>query len=416
MAKFDVKSVNMITCGPKQNTFSIDFAYRHDSNIDPSTPLPDRFDRVISRTFFGNIGTDETMHDSYATNKSAFYDVNNKIIIHNLYDITKTRLKTTAKKQSVDPTRNDRIEMYAPVVSSDLFDICQLANYAYALTEKTSQSPVMLSADFTGATATDYSYTYALVNQCIDTYLYPMVTDLTGSEAISTYQLYALENELSDSRISSIFSSARDLDGINYHYLLEIPEGTVDNDYDRGYIQANMYLGKNVLNYMYDTQISSDMFELNNCRDYCGIGVCGGQMFMKYRVNTDYKNRNRTVTFYENNPLDQYDADPQGQSAGQVEYQYDSVVHYPMEEERTPYSYQHVEVVHSLNRFDGDINNGHKSSLYSLTLHDTGLNSSTIPENVKSKLRQTIINNIRSVADKICPANTQLFNVYFEGK
>jgi len=69
------------------------------------------------------------------------------------------------------------------------------------------------------------------------------------------------------------------------------------------------------------------------------------------------------------------------------------------------YSYQHVEVVASLNRFQTS-NAGHKSSLYSIRLNDTGLNSSGISETTKAKLRQNITNSIRVIAEKICPANT----------
>ena len=65
--------------------------------------------------------------------------------------------------------------------------------------------------------------------------------------------------------------------------------------------------------------------------------------------------------------------------------------------------------MHSFNRFDGSGsvgNAGHKSSMFSVTLHDTGLNNSSIPETVKQHLRQNIANNIRKIAEKICPANT----------
>lgn len=80
------------------------------------------------------------------------------------------------------------------------------------------------------------------------------------------------------------------------------------------------------------------------------------------------------------------------------------------------YTYQHIEVIDSWNRWDGSSGSGHKSSMFSLKLIDTGLNTSTIPEKVKEKLRQNVVNNIRSIIGGITPANTQLFNVYFEGK
>ena len=44
-------------------------------------------------------------------------------------------------------------------------------------------------------------------------------------------------------------------------------------------------------------------------------------------------------------------------------------------------------MIDSWNRFDGTANSGHKSSMFSLRLVDTGLNESSIPEDAKLKLR-----------------------------
>ena len=44
--------------------------------------------------------------------------------------------------------------------------------------------------------------------------------------------------------------------------------------------------------------------------------------------------------------------------------------------------------------------------MFSIKLVDTGLNESSIPEEAKIKLRQNIEHNVRSIIDKLIPANT----------
>lgn len=59
----------------------------------------------------------------------------------------------------------------------------------------------------------------------------------------------------------------------------------------------------------------------------------------------------------------------------------------------------------------------HKSNLFSLRLHDTGINQNmNLPEDVKTKLRHEVVNYVRKAVNAVCPASSQLFDVYFEGK
>ena len=405
MAKFDITALNYTTSGSKQNTFNIEYCYTNDGMIQ-SKKKPQAILSATpwTRTFFGDVGEEETMSQAYATNKAAFYDLSNNFIIHPLYSINKSKLRSTATKQGL---KRENVDLYLPHVSSDLIGICQNGNYAYGLSRETQKQPMSLSVVFNGNTAVDSSYHYVLSNDNLQTYLYPTISDLNNLEEISSYDLYVKQvPELSDARISSIFSVARSLDGIGYNYLLEIPESTIDNKYDEGFIQCDMAVTKNCHNYLYNMHVSSNNYDLDNCREYCNIGFCGDLVYLTYRDNVQYKNYNKTITYYDN-----LDTEYNQLSTDIVEH----TLH--RDQPENSYSYQHVEVVHSFNRFDGSSSNvGHKSSLFSLTLHDTGLNTSTIPETVKEKLRQNISNNIRKIAEKICPANTQLFNVYFEGK
>lgn len=62
MAKLDIRGLNYITSSGKQNTFNIDIAYTNDGHIKAAgTVIPDNFDAVKTRTFFGDIGEEESM-------------------------------------------------------------------------------------------------------------------------------------------------------------------------------------------------------------------------------------------------------------------------------------------------------------------------------------------------------------------
>lgn len=97
--------------------------------------------------------------------------------------------------------------------------------------------------------------------------------------------------QLSASVISTIFKAKRDLDGVKRNYIIEIPEGKVYNDYSKGYVQCDMAVAKNHLDYSYTLSVKDDRsFSMLSCREYCNIDVCGGQLYMTYRDNVSYNN------------------------------------------------------------------------------------------------------------------------------
>ena len=413
MAKLDIRGLNYITSSGKQNTFNIDIAYTDDGHIKAArSVVPKGFELQATRTFFGNVGEEESMSQRYGTNMESLYDVNNNIIIHNLYDLTKVKLKASTSQGS-----SKKVDLFIPEISDDFLDVCQFDGFAYGLTKRTNDSLTVLSTCMNNKSDTDYSYHYQYAKDgLIATHLYPIVQiDLTADmiehgikeskvSQISTYDLYVLgggvDPMLSAQRVANVFNVARNIQNVKYNYLVEIPENMEFNKYEDGYIQCNAFLAKNDLTYQYDMNVSGDLnghvlnkIGLYDTRDYIGLGVCGGKMYMKYRDNISY-------------PMS---ADEHVRSKGNV------IQHKFNNEISADFSFQHVEIVNSLNRFSSS-SNGHKSSMYSLSLNDTGLNSSNIAETTKAKLRQNITNSIRVIAEKICPANTQLFQVYFEGK
>ena len=215
MAKFDVRELNYITCGKKQNTFNIGYSYTDDGHI--AQDIKDRpiLSTLRTTTFFGDIGEYSTMSQKFNSNKCSFYDINNKMIIHNLYDISKSLLKTTAKKYSSNLLiKRENIDMFVPPISSDFINICQFDDYAYGLTEMTNKAPVILSVVMNNRSNFDFTYHCNLSNDTIGTFLCPKPNEVWGTfNHITSYDELVLNAglELSNAMISTIFNVKRDL-------------------------------------------------------------------------------------------------------------------------------------------------------------------------------------------------------------
>lgn len=106
--------------------------------------------------------------------------------------------------------------------------------------------------------------------------------------------------ELSNARISSVFSPARNLNDVMYSYLVEIPLGTVENQYDKGHVQCDMAVTKSPHDMLYSIEVSSQEYGIDNSRQYCNIGACGDIAYLTYRTNVNYRNKHKYVTYYDN--------------------------------------------------------------------------------------------------------------------
>ena len=400
MAKFDIREFNYITSGKAQNTFNVSFCYTDDGMIQDAVSKPPELSILHTKTFFGDIGEYQTMSQKNASNKLSFYDKDNKTIIHNLYEVSKTKLKSTSTKRI--PAKygaTEKIDIFCPQISDDFIYIAQFSNYAYGLTKSTLAQPMMLSIQMNDMTTFDSTYHYVISNDTDMTFLSPKPQEICAN--VSSYtEIIDSNPELSNYLLSTVFRPKISIQGVYHNYVVEIPEGESYNDYMAGYIQADVVVAKNHLNNVYTLSADSNR-QLSGCREYCNINVCGGQLYMTYIDNMNYQKVNGTTTKYNT-------VDANGTKMMLSAFNVKKVL--------TPYTYQHIEVIDAWNRYDGQGAAKHKSSMFSLKLIDTGLNSSTINEAVKTKLRQNIMNNIRNVIDKIVPANTQLFNIYFEGK
>lgn len=78
-------------------------------------------------------------------------------------------------------------------------------------------------------------------------------------------------------------------------------------------------------------------------------------------------------------------------------------------------SYQNVEIYDATMSFMGNYSR-HKANLYAITVRNAGLSPEATPELAKSmdKIRAQVANSIRTIAENLAPAHTQLLQVNFE--
>lgn len=339
-------------------------------------------------------------------NKFAYETLSGGEVIYPLFDIRDVALKSRIYKSEISGERgksDNFIDIYAPQMKESPLGFCQNGDYAYGLGSSDTEQPNIRRTNleerrnelFSNDEVKDYSYREMIDSgKGIGTYLYRTLADLSAEEGVplSSYEQYLrLHPDISADLAQDLLVPARNAEGISYNCMYEVPlKSDTYNDYDSGDIQGDVFLGKNAYTATYSIDID-DRMAFSGCREYCGIGQCGGLTFLKYYDNMRYVPGLST----DGNPVD---------------------VH--MTADRRKRNYQKVEIIQSINRFNTQ--NVHRSNFYSVRISQTGIDSTKFAEgdmysekNVKMRemLKQDIKNKIRELADSICPVNTHLFDV-----
>jgi hypothetical protein len=184
------------------------------------------------------------MSEKFNSNKSSLYDITNNIIIHNLYNINKTKIQTTAKKYN---TTNEYKDIYVPYISDDFIKICQFESNAYGLTKEYTTNPMILSVHYNDSTAFDISYYNTLTSNAFNTLIYPSPNEINSNCSTYTDAIISA-GELSNACISSIFCPNKNLIGIKHNYIVELPENGQYIDYTIGHIFGDTTITQNHLN------------------------------------------------------------------------------------------------------------------------------------------------------------------------
>lgn len=419
MAKYKVNKINYITVGKSQHLLNIDvvkintnYDYYILGNTDNQVFFnKDNIKFIIiqknndgtgnyesfegTKTFLTNDGEDgifggsDTHIFSVKQEDKAAEITTSGILIDPLYSINDICIKSSTEKSknfqnlTSNKTSDNYVDVYAPNIDNELTYMCQCGTYTLALMPRTNNGPNYLQTNLAtlnkelSNTIENTIYSWEIKSSDIKTYIYNTKETLNLDDA---------------EHLSNYFKPKYNLAGLKYNYILEIPNClnlNVYNDYESGDIQGDFLQTKN----QYDALYSINMPEIStiqNTRDYIGIDVCGNQPYLKFYDNKNYST-GLTQNVKTNNLSD----------INTIEVAEDYTNYYP---------YQKIETFDYVNKFKN--NNVHKSPLYSLKINKSGI-SYISDSNIRTRLKKEITNNIREITKKLCPAQTQLFNVYF---
>ena len=271
-------------------------------------------------------------------------------------------------------------------IDNDPVQICQFESDAFLLTEKTTHQPYYLRNNIYGNMVNDVYdeiIEYQLKREDIPTNLYTPQS-IFGKNTYKDYFLSTDLSTISTQGLADFFTPHTELHNIYYNYIIKVNQNDIKTMYKEGDIHGEMMTTKNAYDPLYSMNMSSDN-RLNSCRTYCGIQNSHGRPLLKYYDNVNYSCEKLQ----------------KGKTAMVAEI-------------TEKYPYQKVEYIYP-GTFKS--NSKHKSTLFSVEINNSGLDEndadSTAVKKLKDNIKKTISNAIRELADNICPANTQLFKVYY---
>lgn len=357
-----------------------------------------------------------------------------------------------------------QIELYFPHLREDPLGFVQLKQYGYGMTDKTVIGPVtkrtdlyeqkydVLSTDSTyGGTSWNFflnpydkygsgPHDPGIIPNLIPTYLYTPLSNLqhiifntlsgeyssmlnipslsadtlssieamTESYTSSYYAFLGFFKERDVDYLSNLFKPVYNFENIVHNYITEIPLVYTthlvnkDNQYAHAIVNADMIMGKNVYDDIYDTNTKA-VGDYRRVREYQTVSTVGNKLFLTYFDDKEYfpapGEKSVLSDTYENYDL-----------SGTINIQ---------EQEETKQSYlvrtrdyQKIECIDAINRFVSTT--VHKANLYSTRVY--GLNKvledkTKYSEDTREKIKQDISNSIKRIVTNFVPAHTQYFNV-----
>lgn len=355
------------------------------------------------------------------------------------------------------------INMYFPHLKKDPLGFVQRGVYSYGMTDMTNAGPVMksttlseqkknVSADSDEEYSSRPQWSFFLnpfdenasqidpsdLENYIVTYQYTPLKNLfpiaesiisanqekflsgendTVEEAAKRYsssyyefkKLLATEND-PNAGLSNLFKPVYNFQNIDHNYIAEIPVDNLDtpekrNQYYLGNVYADMIMGKNVYDDIYDVN-TKKISEFGKVREYTGIQQTGAQVFLTYFDDAIYSGGNVDETMnYEKIDL----SSENGRGPLDV---VESLSGYRNDKHR---DYMKVEQIAAINRFVSMTN--HKANVYSTKIADLDriLDSTDLIDKdnhaAKENIKTSIRNSIRRIVDNFAPAHTQYFDV-----
>ena len=271
------------------------------------------------------------------------------------------------------PTRTE--DFYLPD-SAEVTGFCQIDDHVYMMTKSTGDSPLYARVDKGVA---------RLCSEQLSTYLYVLLAD-TGASSYSQY--------LSSVPAERFFASPRDFGRVQCNYVAKAPMSSIvkgfgSTKYGNDNLYAGIFSTKSAYDSSYSMSMPSDSV-LSGCREYSEVNSCAGRPYLKFDDCVTYAER-----------------------AGQVVKTVPSVRSYPK--------------IESLNPVASRSAKAHKSCFFSVNILDSEMaglkyDSSSVKPGVKDfnklkmQIRHDITEAVRQIVRNVCPVQTQLFEVQFNGE
>lgn len=448
---YTVDNINYVITGRNQKL--VNLVITSSPSLEGETP------ETYSKTFVTDEGLDkiDDFKGEYNTHRlkilspdpKTYWPDNTISTIYSLFDIRDVAIKTRQRKSKIFSNDgnnckilySDRLlDIYNSHMSSDPIEFCQLGakedssaeaagiaieDRKFPALKKTNLMDTRYDRLVNGQSSLEWFYKISSDEN--STFTYVPLSDLvlshdeslpeeTFSDPMGYYFVAKSCKQLSSQAFDYFFGNELGTDlninqktGIsavlldhkvvepNQIFLLDIDYGKsedpmgVFNDFNNGIIRGNTYLGKNY----YDAEFSMNMDsieDIHHARNYIGIGNVGNRIFLKYYDETEYKSDGAIVD--NGNGI-------QTLSSEKIQ--------------RTSNSYQNVEVLDSTMSFMGNYSR-HKANLYAITVRNAGLSPEASPSlsAEMSKIRAQVENSIRTIAENLAPAHTQLLQVNFE--
>jgi hypothetical protein len=194
------------------------------------------------------------------------------------------------------------------------------------------------------------------------------------------------------------------LSGIEYAYFGEMPINTTFYDFDYGTLYIDMFNLHNELDYKYDTDAyteesltvpDSTNVVLNNSREYERMDLNENNIWVSYRVGTNYLGTLTGVTY----PLDD--------SAEETAYMSKTTA-----TTGTAFDYPYIERIRGVYRLT---TNAHKSNIYSIEILNSNLNENITDLTTRSYIQSIVERAILQFQEKVAPVHTQLWKIIWKG-
>lgn len=330
-------------------------------------------------------------------------------MIENLYPLSAFSMQSyqyKTKPSNRSGSISDFREVFTPT-EVNIQDICQFFSFGYMLSDITTKGVDIRDITYSGYIP---KINITRSEQLPKTYVYPSSAIIIGGgEAESEVRCVPIYN----------------LSGVQYNYIDECPLDLEYYGYDRDLTDTDSYYYSfgdtfNCKN-AYDDTYSLNSFvnsgastqevsaNLIKARQYYGIGSTGGALYAIYKNNTEYNSAINTLSggvTYGMTPDANYNL------TGST---FDIPMNTKSETSGTIYDmFENVEELYSLNILSDTTK--HKANLYSINIQNANLNTSSIAVSTQETVKRNINRIIENMVKNVTPANTQLFNIYWNGE